>query len=132
MPAPVILRVATFTGRVRGDPIPYLAREVELVSWLSVHGAPVMAPADEMPPGPFVVDGFGIAAWRFEAHEPGVVPGAAATLAALDDLHAVMGAYPGELPLLGPATSDLDLALAFAVREAIIGEARGGGDARAS
>jgi hypothetical protein len=120
VPAPVILRVATFTGRVRGDPMPWLAREVALVSWLATRGAPVMAPAMVMPPGPFFVDGWGMAAWTFEEHEPGVVPGAAASLAALDELHAAMAGYPGELPVLGPATSDLDLALAFAVREAIV------------
>ena len=28
VPAPVILRVATFTGRIRRDPMPYLEREV--------------------------------------------------------------------------------------------------------
>ncbi|HEY3334068.1 MAG TPA: aminoglycoside phosphotransferase family protein [Candidatus Limnocylindrales bacterium] len=120
VPAPVILRVATFTGRVRGDPMPYLRREVALVTWLHGRGAPVMAPADVMPAGPFLVDGWGMAAWRFEEHEPGVVPGSAATLAALEELHVAMRDYPGELPLLGPVTGDLDLALAFAVNEAIL------------
>ena len=75
VPAPVILRVATFTGRIRRDPMPYLEREVALVTWLASRGAPVMAPADVMPPGPFLVDGWGIAAWRFVDHRPGVVPG---------------------------------------------------------
>ena len=72
VPAPVILRVATFTGRIRRDPMPYLEREVALVTWLASRGAPVMAPADVMPPGPFLVDGWGIAAWRFMDHRPGV------------------------------------------------------------
>ena len=120
VPAPVILRVATFTGRVRGDPLPYLIREVELVTWLAARGAPVMAPASAMPPGPFVVDRWAMAAWAFVDHEPGVVPGAAESLAALDDLHAVMRAYPGALPLLGPVSGDLDLALAFGVTEGIL------------
>lgn len=122
-PAPVVLRVTTFTARIRGNPLPYLEREVALVSWLAAAGAPVMAPADVMPPGPHVVNGWAMAAWRFVAHEPGVVPSAAATLGALDELHAVMRGYPGELPLLGPATSDLDLALRFALAEQILGTA---------
>jgi Ser/Thr protein kinase RdoA (MazF antagonist) len=120
VPAPVILRVATFTGRVRRDPMPYLEREVALVSWLHARGAPVMAPATVMPAGPFLVDGFGVAAWAFVEHLPGVVPGPAETLAALRELHDAMRGYPGPLPLLGPVTDDLDRALAFAVSEAIL------------
>jgi hypothetical protein len=120
VPAPVIFRVATFTGRVRGDPMPYLRRELELVTWLAARGAPVMAPADVLDPGPHLVDGWGIVAWRFEEHEAGVVPSGRATLDALDALHGVMDGYPGELPLLGPATTDLDLAFGFAERDAIL------------
>ena len=120
VPAPVILRVATFTGRIRRDPMPYLEREVALVTWLASRGAPVMAPADVMPPGPFLVDGWGIAAWRFVDHRPGVVPDAAATLAALDELRAVLRDYPGELPRYGPAAADLDLAFDFARADGIL------------
>jgi hypothetical protein len=120
VPAPVILRVATFTGRVRRDPMPYLEREVALVGWLAPRGAPVMPPADAMPPGPFLVDGWGIAAWRFVEHRAGVIPSAAATLAALDELRAVLRGYPGPLPAYGPAAADLDLAFAFATDAAIL------------
>jgi Phosphotransferase enzyme family len=119
VPAPVIVRIATFTGRVRGDPTPYLAREVALVSWLHARGAPVMGPPDVMPPGPFLLDGWGMAAFRFEDHR-GAVPSPRDTLGALDDLHAAMAGYPGALPVLGPATGDLDLALAFAERSGIL------------
>ena len=120
VPVPVILRVATFTGRVRRDPMPYLQREVELVSWLASHGAPVMPPADVMPPGPFRVDGWGIAAWRFLDHRAGVIPNPLETLAALDDLRAVLRGYPGDLPAYGPVTSDLERALAFALEAGIL------------
>jgi hypothetical protein len=120
VPAPVILRVATFTGRVRRDPMPYLQREVALVTWLASRAAPVMAPADVMPPGPFLVDGWGIAAWRFTDHRPGTIAIPAATLAALDELRGVLRAYPGELPAYGPAAADLDLAFAFALEADIL------------
>src|SRR6478609_520564 len=120
VPAPVILRVATFTGRVRRDPMPYLEREVALVTWLHERGAPVMAPAAVMPAGPFLVDGWGIAAWRFLDHRPGVVPGAAATLAALDELRVVLRGYPGALPAYGPVAADLDLAFGFATEAGIL------------
>src|SRR5689334_9073595 len=120
VPAPVILRVATFTGRVRGDPMPYLEREVALVSWLAERGAPVMPPADVMPPGPFRVDGWGIAAFGFVRHAPGAVPTPDATLAALDELRAVIREYPGPLPAYGPAAGDLDRALGFPLEAGIL------------
>ena len=120
VPAPVILRVATFTGRVRRDPMPYLEREVALVTWLASRGAPVMAPPDVMPPGPFLVDGWGIAAFRFTDHRPGTIASPAATLAALDELRGVLRTYPGKLPAYGPAAADLDLALAFALEADIL------------
>ena len=120
VPAPVILRVATFTGRIRRDPMPYLEREVALVTWLHGQGAPVMAPADVMPAGPFLVDGWGIAAWRFLDHRPGVVPGPAATLEALDGLRTVLRGYPGALPAYGPVAADIDLASGFAMEAGIL------------
>jgi hypothetical protein len=120
VPVPVILRVATFTGRIRRDPMPYLEREVALVAWLAARGAPVMPPADAMPAGPFLVDGWGIAAFGFVTHRMGVVPSPAATLAALDELRAVMRDYAGPLPAYGPAADDLDLALEFGRREGVV------------
>ena len=120
VPAPVILRVATVTGRVRGVPMPYLEREVHLVTWLAARGAPVMPPPDAMPAGPFLVDGWGIAAFGFVPHRMGVVPSPEATLDALDGLRALMRAYPGPLPAYGPAAEDLVLGLGFALDAGIL------------
>ena len=50
-----------------------------------------MAPADVMPPGPFLVDGWGIAAWRFVDHRTGAIPDPAETLEALDELRTSCG-----------------------------------------
>jgi hypothetical protein len=105
--------------------MPYLHREVALVRWLADRGAPVMGPATAMPAGPFLVEGWGIAAFAFVAHEPGALVDPASALVALDALHASMRPCPVELPLLGPATTDLDLALAFAVREDVIDRVEG-------
>ena len=44
-PAPVVLRIATFTALIRDDPLPYLEREVSLVSYLASVGASVMRPS---------------------------------------------------------------------------------------
>jgi hypothetical protein len=49
-PAPVVVRVATFTALIRDDPLPYLEREVQLASALVAVGASVAAPSRELPP----------------------------------------------------------------------------------
>ena len=45
-PAPVVLRIASFTALIRGDPLPWLEREVVLVTYLASVGAAVMPPSD--------------------------------------------------------------------------------------
>ena len=118
-PAPVVLRIATFTARIRGDPLPYLEREVSLVSYLASIGAPVMPPSDLMPAGPHLVGGWAMSAWRYVVHERGAVPDPIAVLHALDDLHVALRSYPGELPRLNPAADDLGRAVRFAVSNGI-------------
>jgi streptomycin 6-kinase len=114
-PAPVVLRIATLTARIRLDPLPWLAREVELLSYLAGIGAPAMAPSDLVAPGPHVVDGWAMSAWSYVEHEPPGTPDARTALAALDELHAAMRGYPAALPVLNPAADDLDRTLRFAV-----------------
>ena len=123
-PAPVVLRIATFTALVRGDPLPYLEREVSLVSYLTSIGAPVMPPSDIVPAGPHVIGGWAMSAWRYVVHERGAVADPIAVLHALDDLHAALRTYPGELPLLNPAADDLDRAVRFAVARGIYSAAQ--------
>jgi hypothetical protein len=119
-PAPVVLRIATFTARIRRDPLPWLQREADLVSYLASVGASVMQSTDLMPVGPHVVDGWAMTAWTYVEHRPGVVPDAPSALAALDELHDALRGYPGDLPLLNPATDDLDRAIAFGVSEDLL------------
>jgi GNAT superfamily N-acetyltransferase len=123
-PAPVILRIASFTALIRGDPLPYLEREVSLVSYLASVGAQVMPLSDLMPPGPHVVGGWAMSAWAFVDHEPGAVPGGLTSFQALDVLHEAMRGYPGELPLLNPAGDDLDRAIRFGADRGVISPAQ--------
>ena len=120
-PSPIVLRIATFTGRVRHESWPYLEREVALVSWLATAGAAVMPPSDLVPPGPHVVGGWAMSAWRYVEHERGAVPDAATAFHSLKDLHAIMRDYPGTLPLLNPVSDDLDRALRFCHDTGILG-----------
>jgi hypothetical protein len=115
-PAPVVLRIATFTAAIRGDPEPYLARELDLVSFLASAGASVAPPSDLVAPRPHLVAGWWMSAWRYVEHERGVVPDPLTSLAALDELQVAMRPYPGRLPVLNPALDDLDRALRFAVQ----------------
>jgi hypothetical protein len=120
-PAPVVLRIATFTALIRGGGLPWLEREVSLVSYLAGVGASVMPPSDLVPPGPHIVGGWAMSAWQFVDHERGVVPDPLTALRALDDLHQAMRGYPGELPLLIPVVDDLDRAIQFGVDRGVIG-----------
>jgi RimJ/RimL family protein N-acetyltransferase len=115
-PAPVVVRVATFTARIRHDPRPWLEREATLVQALAEDGAAVMGPSPLVPVGPHEIDGWWMTAWALVEHDPGAVPAPMDALRALDRLHAAIAALAPmpELPLLVPAVDDLDLAIAFA------------------
>jgi hypothetical protein len=125
-PAPIVLRVATFTAQIRRDPLPWLRREADLVSWIASAGAPVMPPSGIIPVGPHVVGGWAMTAWGHVEHRAGVVPDAPSALAALDELHVAMLDYPGDLPLLIPAADDLDRAIAFGVGEGLLSPGQAG------
>jgi hypothetical protein len=70
-PAPVVARIATNTGTMRrGDA--WLAREIAVAGYLAEAGAPVVAPASEVPAGPHHRDGFVLTFWEYveETSEP--------------------------------------------------------------
>jgi hypothetical protein len=119
-PAPVVVRVATFTGRIRRDPWPYLVREVRLATALVAEGAAVAPPSPLLPPGPHAIDGWTMTATAFVDHVAGAIPDAATAFVALEALHDAMRRITIDLPLLGPATADLDLAIDFAVERGLI------------
>jgi hypothetical protein len=124
-PAPAVVRVATFTGRVRRDPLPFLEREVRLATLLVAAGAAVAPPSSLIAPGPHVDGRWAMTAWTFVDHVPGVIPDDRRALVALDELHAAMGRIAIELPLLNPATGDLDLVIAFAIEHRLMTDAEG-------
>lgn len=119
-PAPVVLRVATLTGRVRLDPWPYLEREVALVGFLAAEGAPVMRPSELVEPGPHLVAGWALTAWGFVEGSAAPAPSPVAAFRALDTLHAALRRFPGSLPLLNPAGDDLDRALRMCLETGLL------------
>jgi hypothetical protein len=69
-PTPVVGGVATTTAAARGGALDWLAREVDLASFLDERGAPVVAPAAELPVGPHLHHGFAITFWTYVDHDP--------------------------------------------------------------
>jgi hypothetical protein len=98
-PAPVVARVATLTGTRRpGDA--WLRREVSIAGYLAARGLPVVAPSEEIDPGPHTEDGIALSFWEYveEAEAPLDAPEAGRALRAC---HEVLVDYEGELEPLG-------------------------------
>jgi hypothetical protein len=101
-PAPIVARVAGTIARVRPG-AGWLRREISIAGHLARAGAPVVAPSDELPPGPHEHEGRVLSFWRYvpDAGEPvdPVVAGAA-----LRDCHQALRDYHGSLPVLACIT----------------------------
>ena len=112
-PAPVIARVATTTAAARPDGArTWLARDVAMAGWLHARGAAVVAPSDELPPGPHDEDGLALSFWRLVdpgAERPSAVRGGLE----LRVLHQRLDDFPGPL---APLSSVLDEARALVDR----------------
>jgi hypothetical protein len=112
-PAPVVARVASTTAVVRDDPFSFLARDVAVAGYAAAHGASVVPPSAELPPGPLVHRGRVLTCFEFVASvdrepEPAELGGA------LAELHGVLAGFGGELPYLGPVLGELgDVAAAL-------------------
>jgi Phosphotransferase enzyme family len=122
-PAPVVARVATTTAAARAGGLDWLVREVELARFLVSRGASVVAPADELPPGPRLHEGWAITFWRHVDHDGERPLGGAKVGAALGALHGALEPYPGELPGLGEVLDEVELLIARVERSDGLGPA---------
>jgi Phosphotransferase enzyme family len=107
-PAPVVARVATTTAAARAGGLDWLEREVELARFLVTRGAPVVAPAAELPPGPHLNEGWAITFWHHVDHDPDRPPPGAEVGAALRVLHEELEPYPAELPGLDAMLDEVE------------------------
>lgn len=97
-PAPVVARVMTGTAALHDDPGAWLSREVAVAAHLAARDAPVVAPADLLPPGPHERDGLWMTFWRFVAHDPQAGPPDPLELGrSLRRLHAALADFSGDL-----------------------------------
>lgn len=115
-PAPVVVRVPTWTADVR-DPYPHVAGDLAVGSWLAGQGVPVAPPSAEVPPGPHLEDGHHMSFWTWVEPDPAAEPVTPTAQAAmLRELHAALAAYPGELPDLEPVARDIEAGLGALAR----------------
>lgn len=95
-PAPVIARVSTTLGPVRGAQS--LDNELRFAAHALRSGAPVVPPTDVLPAGPHSRDGFLVSFWRLVDHDPGRALDQAAVGRALRALHDAMTDLTVDLP----------------------------------
>ena len=119
-PAPVVARVATTTALVRPQPVEWLAREVAVAGHLASRGVPVVAPSEELPPGPHSHDGFDLTFWRYVEQETATPPEMSEVATGLASLHDALRDYPGELPYLEPALAEVVRMLDYAEAHALL------------
>ena len=101
-PAPVLTRVVTLGRLLRGEPRPWMQREVEVSRYLSARGAAVVPPWDT--PGPHQGGGLDVTLWKWLEPEAGSVPPRVFG-PMLKDLHDALADYDADLPaLVGPLT----------------------------
>jgi hypothetical protein len=118
-PAPVVARVAGTIAAVRPGTA-WQARELSVTAHLVRAGAPVVAPSDELPPGPHEHDGRVISFWQYA---PAAEVDAAAAGEALAHCHEALRTYEGSLPLLGTVSEAEALLARLAAEERIAPDA---------
>jgi len=124
-PAPVVVRVPTWTADIRDAPV-RIATDLAVGSWLHEHGVPVAPPSTAVPPGPHIRDGHHLSFWTWVPPDPDAEPVPAVTQAAmLRELHDALATYPGELPGLDPVADDIEAGLAALARRGDVLDADG-------
>ena len=110
-PAPIVARVMTGTVVLHADPRAWLAREIDVGAFLAGAGAPIVAPASAVDPGPHLRDGLWLSLWEHAEVVPADVPGGEAGRS-LRALHDALARYPGALPPRSAVLAEIDWLLA--------------------
>ena len=110
-PAPIVARVMTGTAVLHVDPGAWLARELDLGTFLAGIDAPIVAPTSAVDPGPHLSGGLWMSFWKHVEITPG---GAAARELGerLRSLHDAMACYPGALARRSTVLAEIDWLLA--------------------
>ena len=101
-PAPVITRVLTVGRVLRGDPLPWMERELAVCTYLAAVGAPAVRPWGDG--GPYGSCGLEVSLWEWMDPRPESVSAEVFGML-LHELHDALDGYQAELPVLvGPLT----------------------------
>jgi hypothetical protein len=116
-PAQVLTRVVTVGRTLRGDPLPWMQREIAVSRYLAAAGVPVVPAWRD--PGPHYACGLEVSLWEWrepQRHPQPVPPMVFGRL--LHELHDALQGYDADLPVLvGPLT---DIATAIRLSDDVV------------
>jgi hypothetical protein len=95
-PAPIVAKVGT--SHFRDAELESLTRELAVAAHLSRHGAPIVAPAAGLSPGPHRWRELTLTLWQYVEPSGEVVLEPAEAAAVLSAVHDALAAFPGPLP----------------------------------
>lgn len=110
-PVPIVARVMTGTAVLHADPSAWLARELDLGTFLAGTDAPIVAPTSAVDPGPHLSGGLWMSFWEHVEITPADVS-ARELGESLRSLHDAMASYPGALAPRSAVLDEIDWLLA--------------------
>ncbi|MGH9100578.1 MAG: phosphotransferase family protein [Acidimicrobiales bacterium] len=106
-PAPIVARVMTGTAVLHADPRAWLARELDLGTFLAGTDAPIVPPTSSIDPGPHVSGGLWMSFWEHVQVNPADVS-ARELGESLRSLHDAMAGYRGSLAPRSAVVDEID------------------------
>jgi hypothetical protein len=103
MPGRLVAKVGT--SHFRDARLESLGREVAVAAYLAARGAPVVAPARDVPAGPYECEQLSLTLWEYAEPAPEVVADRKDLAAAITVVHRVLADFGGSLPVF---TVELD------------------------
>jgi hypothetical protein len=112
-PAPVVARVMTATAALHADEEAWLTHELSVTGFAAAAGAPVVAPSDRLPPGPYQHDGLWLSFWELAAERTGGGELSGAEVGrSLKELHDALAGYEAaDLPPFTVALGELGVTI---------------------
>lgn len=103
--APTSIVAKVRTSHFRDARLESQERELAVAAHLAAHGAPVVSPSRDLPPGPHRWQDLTLTLWQYVEPAPGAPLPSAAVAAAMRIVHEALTGFDGRLP---PFTLELD------------------------
>lgn len=108
-PVPIVVKVGT--SHFRDACLESLERELVVAAYLAARGAPVVRPAQQVPPGPHYWRGLTLSLWELVEPIPDVEPAPAEIAAALKVTHEALSEFDESLPCFASELDDARMLL---------------------